>query len=416
MRRLLLFAFCVLGPAIASAQATQKPNECLACHVKLADGRLSAPARAFSDDVHRQRGQGCADCHGGDPAAPDAAKAKAPSSGFRGVPRGAEQIQMCARCHSDASFMRTFAPRQRVDQAAEYAASAHGARLAAGDTRVATCASCHGAHGTRPVADTKSPVYAANVAATCGACHASPAHMKRRDGSSAALTQLADYQTSVHFTALTKQRDLSAPTCNDCHGNHGAAPPGVDAVPNVCGTCHAVFAEKFRSSPHASILEKACVDCHGNHAVLKPSEEMLAATPAGLCTPCHEGTDDPGRRGADRMHVSLERLKAALASASAGLGRVEDAGMEMGAHTLVLNRARDQLMQARTELHTFNPAAVDAVVHDGLESAGAVDRAVRQAESEIAFRRRGLAVTLALVLIVVVALAIKIRQIDRAAK
>lgn len=416
MRRLLLFAFCVLGPAIASAQTTQKPNECLVCHVKLSDGRLSAPAQAFSDDVHRQRGQGCADCHGGDPAAEDVAKAKAPSSGFRGVPRGTAQIQVCARCHSDASFMRTFAPRQRVDQAAEYAASTHGKRLAAGDTRVATCASCHGAHGMRPVADTKSPVYAVNVAATCGACHANQAHMKRPDGSTAAFTQLADYQKSVHFTALTKQRDLSAPTCNDCHGNHGAAPPGVEAVPNVCGTCHAVFAEKFTSSPHASILEKACVDCHGNHAITKPSEEMLAATSAGICTPCHEGADDPGRQGADSMHADLERLKAALAQTSAGVARVESAGMEMGDLALALNRARDRLTLARTELHTFNPAAVGAVVREGLDSAGAVDRAVQEADGELAFRRRGLAVSLALVLVVVVALAIKIKQIDRTAK
>jgi hypothetical protein len=38
---------------------------------------------------------------------------------------------------------------------------------------------------------------------------------------------------------------------------------------------------------------------------------------------------------------------------------------------------------------------------------------VQQADGELAFRRRGLAVSLVLVLMVVVALAIKIRQIDR---
>lgn len=410
IRTCLLFAMCLLAPSIAAAQ---KPNECLTCHAGLQDARLSAPARAFKDDVHQQHGFVCVDCHAGDPTTPDKVKAKAPATGFRGAPRGAVQIQVCARCHSDASFMRTFAPRQRVDQAVEYASSTHGKRLAAGDTRVATCASCHGAHGIRPVADARSPVYATNVAATCATCHANPAHMKRPDGSNVSTAQLADYQKSVHYAALTKQRDLSAPTCNDCHGNHGATPPGVAAVSNVCGTCHAAFAAKFATSPHKPILDKACVDCHSNHAIAKPSEEMLAATPAGVCTPCHEGGDDPGRIGADKMRAGLERLKAAVAKTADGLQRVENAGMEMGDQTLALNKARDQLVLARTELHTFNPTVVDAVVREGLDSAAAVDRAVQQADSELRFRRRGLAVSLALTLVVVVALAIKIRQIDR---
>ena len=98
---------------------------------------------------------------------------------------------------------------------------------------------------------------------------------KLPDGSALPTTQLADYQKSVHYSALTRGNDLSAPTCNDCHGNHGAAPPGVGAVANVCGTCHAIFATKFQSSVHAQIFDKGCVECHSNHAVLKPSDDML---------------------------------------------------------------------------------------------------------------------------------------------
>ena len=41
------------------------------------------------------------------------------------------------------------------------------------------------------------------------------------------------YKQSVHYEALTKKGDLSAPTCNICHGNHGATPPGVESVANV---------------------------------------------------------------------------------------------------------------------------------------------------------------------------------------
>ena len=84
----------------------------------------------------------------------------------------------------------------------------------------------------------------------------------------AADHQFADYQKSVHYAALTKGNDLSAPTCNDCHGNHGAAPPGVGSVANVCGTCHAVFAQKFagaactsRSSTRAASSATATTRC-----------------------------------------------------------------------------------------------------------------------------------------------------------
>ena len=209
-----------------------------------------APVRLFADDVHRERGFTCVDCHGGDATATD--KARAQGRRARAIAAGrraAAIIATCARCHSDAAFMRRFAPRQRVDQAAEYATSVHGKRLAQGDTNVATCVSCHGAHGIRQVSDAKSPVFPTNVAATCATCHADASHMAgytAADGSPLPTNQRADYQKSVHYAALTKGNDLSAPTCNDCHGNHGAAPPGVGAVANVCGTCHARLRNEVR--------------------------------------------------------------------------------------------------------------------------------------------------------------------------
>ena len=79
----------------------------------------------------------------------------------------------------------------------------------------------------------------------------------RDDGSAIPTTQRAEYERSVHYRALATQNDISAPTCNDCHGNHGAAPPGVGSLTTVCGTCHAVFQSKFASSVHGQIFEKA---------------------------------------------------------------------------------------------------------------------------------------------------------------
>jgi len=312
--------------------------------------------------------------------------------------------------------MRRFSPRQRVDQAAEYATSVHGQRLVKGDKSVATCASCHGAHGIRRVNDARSPVFPTNVASTCASCHANPQQMSGYTtpaGSPLPTNQFAEYQKSVHYAALTKGGDLSAPTCNDCHGNHGAAPPGVGAVANVCGTCHAVFAQKFSTSVHAQIFDKGCVECHSNHAVLKGSDEMLGTDAHAVCSTCHSGAGDTGASAAAAMRADIDRLTLDTLNAAALIARVSNAGMEMGATDVALSDARTHLTLARTEVHTFDPATVHASVDDGLKVVASVNEAGNRAAAELRYRRRGLAISLGAILFVVVALALKIRQIDR---
>jgi hypothetical protein len=417
MKHSLALVLVLAAPIAAAGQSPPAANSCLACHSSLAEERLAAPARTFVEhDVHRDRGFACVDCHGGNPSAPEAASGHDRARGFRGAPRGGDQIKACARCHSDAELMRKFAPRQRVDQEAEYAASVHGKRLAGGDQGVATCASCHGAHGIRLVNDAKSPVFATNVAGTCATCHASADHMRGRTlpgGGPLPISQLADYQKSVHYAALTTGNDLSAPTCNDCHGNHGAAPPGVGSVANVCGTCHAVFAQKFETSVHAQIFERGCVECHANHAVLKPSDEMLSTASGAGCATCHEGPDDNGVKGAAAMRRALERLKTALDGSYAVVDRLGNAGMEVGSQQLTLAEARTHLTLARTEVHAFAPPRVEAVIEEGLKLVADVDKAGDEAAAELAYRRRGLALSLGAILLFVGALALKIRQLER---
>src|SRR5207302_3770519 len=133
---------------------------------------------------------------------------------------------------------------------------------------------------------------------------------------------------------------LSAPTCNDCHGNHGAAPPGAGSVVNVCGTCHAVFAQKFSTSVHAQIFDRGCVECHSNHAVRQPSDAMLGTDGQSLCATCHSGADDKGIRAAAQMRADIEQLKAGLGRSSASVSALSNAGMEMSAQELAVGTAR----------------------------------------------------------------------------
>jgi predicted CXXCH cytochrome family protein len=408
----------VTVPASAQGQTGAAPaNGCATCHAGLPEQRLAQPAALFSaQDIHRDSGFACVNCHGGDPGAADAAAAHAVDRGFKGAPNGQAQIAACASCHSDAELMHRFSPRQRVDQAVEYASSVHGKRLAGGDTKVATCASCHGAHGIRLVNDAKSPVFPTNVAATCASCHADPAHMSgytKSDGSPVPTTQRAEYEKSVHHTALTAGNDLSAPTCNDCHGNHGAAPPGVGNVANACGTCHAVFAERFDASVHAQIFDRGCVECHSNHAILKPSDDMLGTSPQALCAACHEGPDDKGAAAADAMRAAIERLKTGIDRSGSVIGRIGNEGIEVSASELALAEARTKLTLARTEIHAADVARVEAVITEGDAIVAGVDRAGEEGAAELRFRRRGLFISLGAILLVIVAIALKLRQIDR---
>ncbi len=74
--------------------------------------------------------------------------------------------------------------------------------------------------------------------------------------------------TELH---LLEKGDLSSPSCNDCHGNHGAVPPGVESISKVCGTCHVLNMELFEQSPHKKAFDEndypECESCHGNHLV-----------------------------------------------------------------------------------------------------------------------------------------------------
>jgi predicted CXXCH cytochrome family protein len=411
MALLLMGSF--LGAPHASGQAPA--DGCVTCHAALPQSELSSPVDAFRTDVHSERGYRCVDCHGGDPTTSDKTRAKDPARGYRGKPVGTQIVTTCARCHSDAALMRKFAPAQRVDQATEYATSVHGIRLAGGDQKVATCASCHQAHGVRRVKDARAPVFPTNVATLCASCHSDPQHMKGYTSSAGAAmptNQREEYAKSVHSTALTKQNDLSAPTCNDCHGNHGAAPPGVGAVSNVCGTCHAIFAAKFATSAHSQIFDRACVECHGNHAVLTTSDQMIGTSKDTLCWTCHEAADDAGFVAAGRMRTSIENLKGSLAANTDLIARARNAGMEVSDQELALAEVRTKLTQARTEIHTFDPAAVDQVVDEGMKALTEIGRAGDRALADLQYRRRGLFISLIAILLVVVGLGRKIHELN----
>ena len=319
--------------AAAAGAVEIAPTSCTTCHgsADLFDESAIAMIAGYADDVHATVGLSCHDCHGGnpDPALAedlDAAMSEefAPNP-YRGTPSPREVPAACGRCHSDPEYMRRFRPDLRVDQETEYRTSHHGRSLAAGDERVATCVSCHGVHDIKGSRDPAARTHPTRVAETCGDCHSDAERMAAstaRDGGPLPVGQRELWKVSVHAKALLEGGDLSAPTCNDCHGNHGATPPGVESLAFVCGQCHVRESQLFLQSPKFEALaehneflaEEAitgcadchdssepaaaitgvhaflqCAACHTHHAIVRPTIAMLAPLPSTPCAFCHEG-------------------------------------------------------------------------------------------------------------------------------
>jgi hypothetical protein len=413
---LLVMLGAMVAPHASSAQSGAGGDSCRSCHEALTVERLAAPVKAFQEDVHAGRGFGCADCHGGDPTVTGFG-AMDPAKGFIGRPAGREVIQLCGRCHADAAFMRRYNPALRVDQAAEYATSIHGQRLlTTGDRKVATCVSCHPAHRIRPPGDPRSSVNPVNVARTCGTCHADTTYMHDYG---IPTNQLERYERSVHWHALSVNGDRSAPTCNDCHGNHGAAPPGVTSVGNVCGQCHSVMADYFAASPHAPIFSRlgvpGCVGCHGNHAVTTTADTLLGVAAGSVCGRCHVAGTGGGITAA-AMRTAIDSLRTDFTTADSLLAAAEHAGMEVSQPQFELRNAQTALLQARNAVHTFALDSVSRHVDEGLGiTATAITRG-RAALRDLRFRRVGLGVSTGIIVLLITGLVLKIRQLEGAGR
>jgi predicted CXXCH cytochrome family protein len=227
---------------------------------------------------------------------------------------------------------------------------------------------------------------------------------------------VAKYKLSVHYEALTKKGDLSAPTCNVCHGNHGATPPGVGSVANVCGTCHSATAEFFAKSPHrkafAAMGLAPCVTCHSNHDVMRTSDDMVGTTGKAVCVPCHDASS-AGFKQAASMRASLEGLRESITRATTVLDQAEHAGMEISQARFELRGAIDALLKTRAAIHLVDRAVIQKLADEGNQIAHATRAKGDKALEELAFRHRGLWVSVGIILLVIVGLVLKIREIDR---
>jgi hypothetical protein len=234
-------------------------------------------------------------------------------------------------------------------------------------------------------------------------------------GRTVPTNQHALYVKSVHGRALLERGDISAPACNDCHGNHGAVPPETRDISLVCGNCHGREGELFAQSPVSERLElegrRGCVSCHGNHDVQIPSDDWISTGPGGYCGPCHE-PGSPGEKAVAVIVPEFHRMKSSMAAADSTLKRAELLGMETSAGRQFLKQANDHLVDARVTLHSFDRAKIEGVIAEGTAMATRAHGEGVKVLRDWQQRRIGMALSLVVIVLTIALLLLKIRRLE----
>ena len=326
----------VLGALLAAVGPPASAEQCGVCHP---ESRVE-----YVDSIHAREELTCSACHGGDPTSrdPDAAH----RGRFRSLADRLVVPAMCAECHADLERMRPY--NLPVDQYAVYLTSQHGQAISRGERRAAVCTDCHGGHRVLGPGDPESPVHHRRLVETCGRCHGDPGLM-----SSFGLdpTVVEEYRSGVHGVALLERGRAAAPDCTDCHGVHGAAPPGYGDVDKVCGACHVETRRAYVDGPHHDAMREAglpeCVSCHENHAV----RSLDAATIEHQCEECHgEGTEQA--RLGRQLYTVVRAAGEEVDAAEKLVGRAQRAALHIEDHLSRIEEARTYLTEALPLVHT----------------------------------------------------------------
>ncbi len=278
-------------------------TKCFLCHSEI--------RAQYKNSVHYSEEIICSDCHGGNSFTTDMKKAH--GGNFIGIPGKRKILKVCSNCHSSADKMAPYGVP--FNQEALYLMSAHGKLLLKGKNiqNIPVCSDCHDYHDVRKVSDKYSPANKMNIHKTCGVCHES---------------EEKKYKNSIHYYYLIQKGDLSSPTCIDCHGSHGAYPPGYKDIDKICGKCHQLVRKYFISGIHYKpFIEtglKECEACHGNHEVKEKSLELWDRT----CTGCHSEKEE-AIRVSQEIKIFLKETYESYEEANEWVKKIEKIPLEV---------------------------------------------------------------------------------------
>ncbi|MHC4134990.1 MAG: hypothetical protein ACYTDU_12835 [Planctomycetota bacterium] len=405
----------VLILALAASAKDPEPSCVTHCH---GEQKIAHAASAHAGTL------ACVDCHGGNPAGQrDKEKSHDPAAGYRGrIPR-VKVPELCAHCHSDPLRMNPFA--LPTDQLAHYRASNHGRALfEKGDTNVAVCVDCHGTHEILAAHDPRSATAPANLPDTCGRCHSDGEKMKPYG---LPTDSVARFLRGVHGRALRAER-RGAPSCAGCHGSHGATPPGVREVVQVCGQCHVNTQEHYRQSPHRGSSEMqcracheekgagyrgaGCTACHYTHETRAPGDWMYQGDEVGQCGHCHR-EPDASREIAAVIRAGRRRLEDAMEETRGAIRDAKARGLFIDQEEIYLRESARALVSLQPLAHSLDRALIDKALQDGLKRHDRAREVIAKRTTRLRDRRILVGGLTALLLLLTGLLAAKLRAVRR---
>jgi hypothetical protein len=127
---------------------------------------------------------------------------------------------------------------------------------------------------------------------------------------------------------------------------------------------------------------------------------------------CHDA-NSIGFKQAAAMRAALDGLRESIRRATGILDQAERAGMEVSQAKFELRGATDALLKTRTAIHLVDPAAIGKLTEEGNQVAARAHAKGVTALEDLAFRHRGLWVSVGIIVLVIGALVLKIREVDR---
>ncbi|MBI2094731.1 MAG: cytochrome c3 family protein [Candidatus Omnitrophica bacterium] len=398
-KRLLFFATALCFLSTPSGAQTSSGNSCVDCHEETRED--------VQTSVHGRQGVLCNSCHGGDPTQTDKVLAKAPGTGYLGIPDKGRIAEKCGGCHADVEAMNFYGTR--TDQLARYRTSHHGKKLSQGDERVAVCSDCHGYHDVVKVSDPSSPVYPLNVPETCNACHGKP---KLMDAAHLPSDILEIYKSSVHGKALFEKKDLSVANCASCHGSHGAVPPGVKDVATTCGKCHVNEKKYFLESVHARAQEEGkfseCISCHGNHGVEHPTPALYQEA----CIRCH-ASGTPAFQQGQKIAAAIRDADAKLEETGALVRQASIEGFFVEPEMAQLEELKTNVLEMAPIQHTLSIDKLEALHGKVAKISEGVRQSVGSKRESLRRRKAALALIWIFIAVMVGALWTKYNRLTK---
>jgi hypothetical protein len=397
----LFFLFIFIFFSFKSGWVLEEESySCMVCH----EGKKVE----FMPSVHYSQKVWCADCHGGDPSSEEMDVSMSEKTGFKGKPSRKETVFLCGNCHADKKRMRQYGIP--TDQLEYYQTSQHGeALLKRNDTKVAICIDCHGIHQIFKSNDPQSSVFPTKLPGMCAKCHSNQELMSQYSLSS---NTLEDYSSGVHGQALLERNNRSAPTCARCHGNHGAAPPGVMEVENVCGQCHIKTAEYFSKSPHQLAMQNRlmsqCISCHQHHKTSFPDLGMFDS----VCLSCHDKISEAYDRG-QKIKSLIEEAQTEIGNAKKSIAQAKIKGIEVSSEENLLEGATSEMLQVVPITHTLILSEIETHTNTARSMAKDIDLRLHNIFESMKLRKVVLGIIWLFIFLVVTVIYAKKKRADR---